>query len=112
MSNLIRAVDLDRSDFQPGDGPVPNGAGKTTTVGILTGKVIPTAGRAVVNGIDVQPRPAAARQFIGMVQQANTLDRGLDVSRNIAYSSIYWTPDRPRGTEERWRSRRPYGGRA
>ncbi|MGR7000104.1 ABC transporter ATP-binding protein [Yinghuangia aomiensis] len=31
----------------------PNGAGKTTTVGILTTRVIPTAGRAFVGGVDV-----------------------------------------------------------
>lgn len=68
----------------------PNGAGKTTTVGMLTGKVIPTSGRAVVNGIDVQARPAAARQFIGVVQQANTLDRGLDVWENLYFHARYF----------------------
>src|SRR5437763_6948910 len=30
----------------------PNGAGKTTTVGMLTARVVPTAGQAIVKGID------------------------------------------------------------
>ncbi len=68
----------------------PNGAGKTTTVGMLTGKVIPTSGAALVNGIDVKARPAAAKQFIGVVQQANTLDRGLDVWENLYFHARYF----------------------
>ncbi len=68
----------------------PNGAGKTTTVGMLTGKVIPTSGSALVNGIDVKARPAAAKQFIGVVQQANTLDRGLDVWENLYFHARYF----------------------
>ncbi len=68
----------------------PNGAGKTTTVGMLTGKVIPTSGHALVNGIDVGARPAAAKQFIGVVQQANTLDRGLDVWENLFFHARYF----------------------
>ena len=31
----------------------PNGAGKTTTVGVLTTRVLPTTGRALVHDIDV-----------------------------------------------------------
>ena len=36
----------------------PNGAGKTTTAGMLTTRVVPTAGRAFVGGIDVWAHPA------------------------------------------------------
>src|SRR3712207_6179449 len=49
----------------------PNGAGKTTTVGMLTTRVIPTAGQALVNGVDVVADAPAAKQFIGVVQQVN-----------------------------------------
>jgi len=38
----------------------PNGAGKSTTVGMLTTRIIPSSGRAVVNGIDVVADPARA----------------------------------------------------
>jgi ABC-2 type transport system ATP-binding protein len=36
----------------------PNGAGKTTTASMLTTRVIPTSGRALVGGIDVVKQPA------------------------------------------------------
>ena len=35
----------------------PNGAGKTTTAGMLTTRVVPTAGRAFVGGVDVWAAP-------------------------------------------------------
>src|SRR5947209_19906890 len=44
----------------------PNGAGKTTTVGMLTTRVIPTSGSAIVGGIDVVAHPALAKQAIGV----------------------------------------------
>lgn len=63
----------------------PNGAGKTTTAGMLTTRVIPTSGTAVVAGIDVIAHPALAKQFIGVVSQTNTLDRQLTVWENLYY---------------------------
>lgn len=68
----------------------PNGAGKTTTVGILTTRVIPTAGSALVGGIDVVAHPARAKAIIGVVPQTNTLDRSLDVSDNLYYHGRYF----------------------
>lgn len=43
----------------------PNGAGKTTTLRVLSTTLVPTAGRAVIDGIDVVEDPAAARQRLG-----------------------------------------------
>ena len=63
----------------------PNGAGKTTTVGMLTTRVIPTSGQAIVGGIDVVAHPALAKQVIGVVTQQNTLDRALTVWENLYY---------------------------
>ena len=48
----------------------PNGAGKTTTAGMLSTRVVPTSGRAVVGGIDVWAHPARAKQHIGVVPRA------------------------------------------
>ncbi len=67
----------------------PNGAGKTTTVGMLTTRVIPTAGKAWVGGIDVAAEPAAARQMIGVVSQHNTLDRDLTAWENLYFHGRY-----------------------
>lgn len=63
----------------------PNGAGKTTTAGMLTTRVIPTSGSAVVAGVDVVAHPAVAKQFLGVVSQTNTLDRQLTVWENLYY---------------------------
>ncbi len=63
----------------------PNGAGKTTTVGMLTTRVIPTSGQAIVGGIDVVAHPALAKQVIGVVTQQNTLDRALTVWENLYF---------------------------
>ena len=63
----------------------PNGAGKTTTAGMLTTRVIPTSGRALVGGIDVVAHPALAKQILGIVSQQNTLDRQLNVWENLYF---------------------------
>ena len=63
----------------------PNGAGKTTTAGMLTTRVVPSAGQAFVGGIDVVAQPARAKQLIGVVSQQNTLDRQLTVWENLYY---------------------------
>jgi ABC-2 type transport system ATP-binding protein len=63
----------------------PNGAGKTTTVGVLTTRVIPSSGRALVGGIDVVTHPTLAKQMIGVVSQQNTLDRQLTPWENLYF---------------------------
>jgi ABC-2 type transport system ATP-binding protein len=63
----------------------PNGAGKTTTVGVLTTRVIPSAGQALVGGIDVVAHPTLAKQMIGVVSQQNTLDRQLTPWENLYF---------------------------
>jgi len=45
----------------------PNGAGKTTLIKILSTLVLPSAGKASVNGFDVVQQPRQVRQSIGLV---------------------------------------------
>ncbi len=71
----------------------PNGAGKTTTAGMLTTRVIPTAGTAMVGGIDVVRRPADAKRLIGVVPQTNTLDRSLSVWENLYFHGRFFGMD-------------------
>ena len=68
----------------------PNGAGKSTTAGMLTTRVMPTAGRALVGGIDVVAHPARAKKLIGVVPQTNTLDRSLSVWENLYYHGRFF----------------------
>jgi ABC-2 type transport system ATP-binding protein len=63
----------------------PNGAGKTTTIGIATTRIAPTAGTALVNGIDVVENPAGAKASLGVVTQFNTLDRACTVRENLIF---------------------------
>ena len=68
----------------------PNGAGKTTTVGMLTTRIVPTQGRALVGGVDVVADPARARQLFGVVSQGNTLDRRLSARDNLTLHGRYF----------------------
>jgi ABC-2 type transport system ATP-binding protein len=63
----------------------PNGAGKTTTAGMLTTRIAPTSGRALIAGIDVAAHPALVKQVTGIVSQQNTLDRQLTVRENLYF---------------------------
>jgi len=100
--DIVRTVDLTKvyagTDFRAVDelnlsvgvGEIfgllgPNGAGKTTTAGILTTRVIPTSGRALISNIDVVAHPALAKQLVGVVSQTNTLDRQLNVWENLYF---------------------------
>ena len=68
----------------------PNGAGKSTTIGMLTTRIVPTAGRAFVGGIDVVAHPAQAKRRLGVVTQTNTLDRSLTVAENLEFHGRYF----------------------
>src|SRR5947207_4049875 len=52
----------------------PNGAGKTTTIGILTTRVLLTAGVARIDALAVARHPVSAKRRIGPVPQPNHLD--------------------------------------
>src|SRR5439155_8433196 len=67
----------------------PNGAGKTTTIGVLTTRVLPTAGRAAVEGVDVVGDPSRARQLLAVVPQRNNLDRSLNIRQNLMFHAAY-----------------------
>ena len=99
---VIRTIDLtktypgtdfkavDNLNLQVGAGEIfgllgPNGAGKTTTAGMLTTRVIPSSGHALVGGVDVVRHPSLAKQLLGVVSQQNTLDRALTCWENLYF---------------------------
>jgi ABC-2 type transport system ATP-binding protein len=67
----------------------PNGAGKTTTVGMLTTRVRPNAGRALVGGVDVVADPVGARAQLAVVPQRSNLDRAISIRRNLTFHAAY-----------------------
>jgi ABC-2 type transport system ATP-binding protein len=68
----------------------PNGAGKTTTIGVLTTRVVPTAGTARIEGIDVARNPVAVKRRIGVVPQVNNLDRSLTAREILLFHAEYF----------------------
>src|SRR3989440_5643931 len=68
----------------------PNGAGKTTTIGVLTTRVVPTGGAALIEGIDVARDPVAVKRRIGVVPQANNLDRSLTAREILLFHAEYF----------------------
>jgi ABC-2 type transport system ATP-binding protein len=62
-----------------------NGAGKTTTINLFLGFLEPSAGKAFVNGQDVQADKTAARQQLGYVPEQVALYPSLTGLENLAY---------------------------
>lgn len=68
----------------------PNGAGKSTTFKMLCGLLKPTAGRALVEGLDLQIASGTARSHIGYMAQKFSLYGDLSVLQNlIFFSGVY-----------------------
>jgi len=89
-------IALDRVDLDIGTGELfgllgPNGAGKTTVIKILTTLLAPTAGRALVAGVDVSENPWEVRRHISMVSGGESSGYGLlTVEENLwMFSQFY-----------------------
>ncbi|PLX15298.1 MAG: multidrug ABC transporter ATP-binding protein [Candidatus Muiribacterium halophilum] len=68
----------------------PNGAGKSTTIKMLTGLLLPTEGKALINGESVFKDPEKVRENIGYMAQKFSLYDDLKVQENIDfYTGIY-----------------------
>jgi ABC-2 type transport system ATP-binding protein len=90
--SAVNAVDAISFEVAPGEvfGLLgPNGAGKTTTVGMLTTRVRPTSGRAMVGGVDVASDPVGARSRLAVVPQRSNLDRSISIRRNLTFHAAY-----------------------
>lgn len=91
-------VAVDHVSFQVERGEImgfigPNGAGKSTLIRILCGLLHPSAGRALVAGIDVALDPEGVRKRIGYMSQKFSLYSDLSVSENLRFfGGIYGVP--------------------
>lgn len=68
----------------------PNGAGKTTTIKMLTTLLPPTSGRATVLGHDLRTEARKIRARIGVVQQQDSFDQGLNVETSMEIYGLIW----------------------
>ncbi|HYM49175.1 MAG TPA: ABC transporter ATP-binding protein [Candidatus Limnocylindrales bacterium] len=91
-------VALDRVTFEVPRGEIfgfvgPNGAGKTTTMRILAALLQPTAGRAFVDGVDVDAHPDAVHQRLGYMPDFFGVYDQLTVSEYLDfYAACYRQP--------------------
>ena len=65
----------------------PNGAGKSTTFKMMCGLLRPTAGQALVNGIDLQVAPSEGRSQLGYMSQKFSLYGNMSVLQNLEFFS-------------------------
>ncbi len=63
----------------------PNGAGKSTTIAMLSGLFPPTAGSAMVGGLDVVKELNRVKQLIGVVPQDLALYPTLTGRENVTF---------------------------
>jgi branched-chain amino acid transport system ATP-binding protein len=64
----------------------PNGAGKTTLINLVSGKLVPDAGRVFLDGVDVTRLPASGRVRAGMARtfQVTNIFPQLTAADNVA----------------------------
>src|SRR5213596_1537001 len=95
-------IAVDRVSFHIARGEVfgflgPNGAGKTTTIKMLTTLLPPTSGSARVVGRDLRTEGKKIRERIGVVQQQDSFDQGLNVETSMDIYGLIWdVPKRDR----------------
>ena len=63
----------------------PNGAGKTTIMQMLTGNLAPSAGRVLINGVDLLDEPKRAKSAIGYLPEQPPLYPDLTVDEYLGY---------------------------
>jgi len=68
----------------------PNGAGKTSTLSAIEGLLKPAAGTVLVDGMDIQRDPLAAKARLGVQLQASSFQSELTIEQIVSlYAGLY-----------------------
>jgi len=100
--NFAQVVAVDDISFEVARSEIfgflgPNGAGKTTTINILCTLLLPTSGKATVNGFNVVTSSNEVRRSIGIIFQDPSLDERLTAYENLnLHGMIYHLPSKLR----------------
>ncbi|HXT25443.1 MAG TPA: ABC transporter ATP-binding protein [Candidatus Eisenbacteria bacterium] len=73
----------------------PNGAGKSTTIKMLTGLLVPTAGRVSLLGIDFAQHPVEVKRQIGVVPEGMGLFERLTAPEYLEFVGRMYGLDKP-----------------
>jgi ABC-2 type transport system ATP-binding protein len=81
---------LDRLDLEVRPGEIycllgANGVGKTTTINLFLGFIPPTAGRCLINGIDVAKDPLEAKKHVSFVSENVMLYGNFTARQNLDF---------------------------
>jgi ABC-2 type transport system ATP-binding protein len=77
----------------------PNGAGKTTTIKILTGRLRPNSGKALVMGCDVVTQRQQLKPQIGVVFESQNIYERMSAHDNLAFFARLYRVDGRRVAE-------------
>jgi branched-chain amino acid transport system ATP-binding protein len=85
----VTGVDLDLTHGEVRALIGPNGAGKTTLVGMICGRITPSAGTVTFDGRDITRLPAHKRMLLGMAYtfQITSVFSGLPAAENVALAA-------------------------
>ncbi len=77
----------------------PNGAGKTTTIRILSTLLVPTAGEAFIDGIDVTKHPYEIKKILGYMPDSFGVYDGMRLREYLDFfGAAYKIPSKKRKT--------------
>ncbi len=68
----------------------PNGAGKSTTIKMLVGLLRPTAGTALIAGVDIWADPLQAKRMIGVLPEGQNIYERLTGREFITFAGVMY----------------------
>ena len=77
----------------------PNGAGKTSTLQMLAGNLAPSAGRILIDGVDLLDEPLKAKAAIGYLPEVPPLYPDLTVDEYLLYAAALHRVPAPKRRE-------------